>query len=482
MLPRPLLALLFASSALAPLALLALYVVEGAATRPVTALDYLTIGLFVGALAFAVVEEFTGLRKSKPVVLAAGVIWAAIAWTAQQDGTIDQAVAALRGNLLQYAELMLFLLVAMTYINAMSERRLFAFVRDTMAHQRVSYRRLFWLTGLGAFCASPVLDNLTTALLMGAVVLALGSASPRFVALGCINVVVGANAGGVFSPFGDITTLMVWQQDIQTPQGVVDFWAFFRLFPAALVAYLVPALAMQFALPHGHLRPEGAPARPLRGAWVILALFLATIATAVLFQSLLHLPGVVGMLTGLSYLQFYGYYLKRTHRPFEPVDHNEDDLGQPVPVDGGNPFDIFERVARAEWDTLFFLYGVALCVGGLGHLGHLALISEFLYSELGATLANVGAGLLSSVLENIPATFMVLSMRPEMALEQWLLVTLATGTGGSLLAIGSAAGVALMGQARGSYTFVEHLKWLPAIGLGFGAGIFTHLHLSGILG
>jgi Na+/H+ antiporter NhaD/arsenite permease-like protein len=362
----------------------------------------------------------------------------------------------------------------------MSERRLFAFARDWVAHQRVGYRRLFWLTGLGAFLASPVLDNLTVALLMGAIVAALGADNGRFVTLGCINVVVAANAGGVFSPFGDITTLMVWQQNIQTPQGTVDFWSFFRLLLPALVSFLVPAVAMNFALPEGHLRPEGVPTQPLRGGWTISVLFLATIATAVLFQSLLHLPGVIGMLTGLSYLQFYGYYLKRTHRPFEIVSHDEDDLGQPVGFDGRNPFDIFEGVARAEWDTLFFLYGVALCVGGLGYLGHLQLISDFLYTHLGTTLANVGAGLLSSVLENIPAMFMVLNMRPEMGLDQWLLVTLSTGTGGSLLAIGSAAGVALMGQSRGNYTFFAHLKWLPAIGIGFVAGILTHISLSGI--
>ena len=477
---RPYLALILALASLLPLGLLVVYLVAAGSERPLSWVDYLTVGLFVLAMALAVVEEFTSLRKSKPVVLAAGLIWAAIAWSAAGDGSFHQAEEALRRNLLQYAELMLFLLVAMTYINAMSERRLFAFVRDWLAHQRVSYRRLFWMTGLGAFFLSPLLDNLTTALLMGAVVIALGAEHSRFTALGCINVVVAANAGGVFSPFGDITTLMVWQQNIQTPQGTVGFWSFFRLFPPALVSFLLPAVIMHFALPRGCLSPEGVPARPLRGTWVIVALFLATIATAVLFQGILHLPGVIGMLTGLSYLQFFGYYLKKTHRSVEPVLIDEEAMGSPVPLEGENPFDIFGRIARAEWDTLFFLYGVAMCVGGLGYLGHLGLIADFLYSHLGTTLANLGAGLLSAILENIPAMFMVLSMNPQMPLEQWLLVTFTTGTGGSLLAIGSAAGVALMGQARGRYTFSAHLRWAPAIAIGFLGGVLTHLLLSGI--
>jgi Na+/H+ antiporter NhaD/arsenite permease-like protein len=242
----------------------------------------------------------------------------------------------------------------------------------------------------------------------------------------------------------------------------------------------VPAFAMSLAVPAHCLQPEGNPQRPLRGAWAIVGLFLATIATTVLFQSVLDLPAVIGMLTGLAYLQFYGYYLKRTHRPSEPRSAEPYYTGSLVPRDSRGPFDIFDRVARTEWDALLFLYGVALCVGGLGYLGHLELISDYLYRELGVTQANIGAGVLSAILENIPAMFMVLEMAPEMALGQWLLVTFTTGTGGNLLAIGSAGGVAMMGLARGHYTFMTHLKWSPVIALGFFLAVLLHLWISGI--
>jgi Na+/H+ antiporter NhaD/arsenite permease-like protein len=136
------------------------------------------------------------------------------------------------------------------------------------------------------------------------------------------------------------------------------------------------------------------------------------------------------------------------------------------------------NIARAEWDTLLFFYGVILCVGGLAQFGYLNLISTFMYHDLGATVANTLVGILSAIVDNIPVMFAVLTMNPEMSHGQWLLVTLTAGTGGSLLAIGSAAGVGLLGTARGVYTFGEHLKWMPVIALGYAASILCHLAIN----
>ena len=125
-----------------------------------------------------------------------------------------------------------------------------------------------------------------------------------------------------------------------------------------------------------------------------------------------------------------------------------------------------------------FFYGVILCVGGLSTLGYLALASQTVYTGLGATWANILVGVLSSVVDNIPVMYAVLTMQPDMSLGQWLLVTLTAGVGGSLLSIGSAAGVGLMGQARGIYTFFAHLRWTWAIALGYAASIWVHLWLN----
>ncbi len=435
---------------------------------------YAALVIFGLAYLLVMAEEFTHLRKSKPVILAAGVIWAIIGYVYHNAGLNHAAEQAVRHNLLEYAELMLFLLVAMTYINAMDERRVFEALRVWLVRKGLGFRALFWITGLLAFFISPVADNLTTALLMCAVVMAVGGDNSRFVLLACINIVVAANAGGAFSPFGDITTLMVWQKGIETPQGPVDFWSFFALFIPSLVNWLVPAVLMMMAVPNAKPDPLVEDVKLRRGARRIVLLFFLTIVTAVAFHNFLHLPPVVGMLTGLSYLQLFGYYLKKTSKPDENGESVRDagEMGSPV------AFDIFQSVARAEWDTLLFFYGVVLCVGGLGFIGYLALASEVMYVEWGATYANVAVGVLSAIVDNIPVMFAVLTMMPEMPPGQWLLVTLTAGVGGSLLSIGSAAGVALMGQARGKYTFFGHLKWTPVIALGYAASIAVHMWIN----
>jgi Na+/H+ antiporter NhaD/arsenite permease-like protein len=389
------------------------------------------------------------------MVVAAGVLWTMLAIVYGRLGQPQEVAAALRHVFLEYAELLLFLLVAMTYVNALEERRVFDALRARLIRSGFGYRALFWKTGALAFVISPVADNLTTALVMCAVVLAVGAASPRFVVPACINIVIAANAGGAFSPFGDITTLMVWQK------GLVEFEQFFRLFLPSLVNFLVPAALMHFALPRGAPAASNATVALKIGARRIAALFALTIATAVGVHSVLHLPPVLGMMTGLGYLQLLDYFLQmRGRRHGRPGDYT---------------FDVFQRIAGIEWDTLLFFYGVMMCVGALALLGYLTVASHLLYGQLGPTAANVLIGIASAILDNIPLMYAVLTMQPDMPLGQWLLITLTAGVGGSLLSIGSAAGVALMGQARGIYTFAAHLRWMPAVAVGYAAAVLVHI-------
>ena len=440
------------------------------------------IGVFVVAYALVVNEETLHLRKSKPVMIAAGVIWALVALLFIQQGDTESAQRAVRHILLEFAELFLFLLAAMTYINSMDERGVFATLRVWLVSRGFTFRGLFWVTGALAFVISPVADNLTTALLLAAVVMAVGASEPRFVVMACINIVVAANAGGAFSPFGDITTLMVWQK------GLVQFHEFFALFLPSVINWLVPAAIMTFALPAG--RPERISEESVlqEGAWTIVGLFIVTVAMAVSAHSFLHLPPVLGMMSGLGLLKFYGYYLGRRDRFFpSPADQ---DLGESGMMDEAVPdlrkdadrppaFNVFKALQRAEWDTLMFFYGVMLSIGGLGTLGYLHLGSDAMYGGLGPTAANVMVGVLSAIVDNIPVMFAVLSVQPEMNHGQWLLVTLTAGVGGSMLSIGSAAGVAVMGQARGVYTFFAHLRWSWAIALGYAASIWVHFLVNG---
>ena len=160
-------------------------------------------------------------------------------------------------------------------------------------------------------------------------------------------------------------------------------------------------------------------------------LFLFTIVTVVVLHNVLHVPPAYGMMGGLLYLKLYGYYMSLKSRAWwrsydEPPGEGDD------PYD----FDVFSKIGQAEWDTLFFFYGVILTVGGLGFIGYLGIASEAMYGQLGYTNANILVGVLSAIVDNIPVMFAVLTMSPPMDDVQWLLVTLTAGVGGSLFAVG----------------------------------------------
>ncbi len=445
-----------------------------------TWMGILALVIFTIAYLLIISEEAIHLRKSKPIMVAAGFIWLLVGIAFIQQGDTLGAGVAFKHDLLEFAELFLFLLAAMTYINTMEERGVFDILRDWLVVKGFSFRKIFWLTGLVAFCLSPIADNLTTALLMATVVISVGGGNTKFIAIACINIVVAANAGGVFSPFGDITTLMVWQKNI------IDFTGFFALFVPAVVNWLVVASILNFAVPKVQPEPLEGRAELKHGALVVVVLFLLTITMAVTGHNLLKLPPVAGMMTGLGFLKLFGYYLQRrderhaylaktmlmnTALAIDSKLKEESMPGQPV-------YDIYRNLQRAEWDSLMFFYGIIMCVGGLGAFGYLAIGSELLYGGLGPTTANILVGIASAVVDNIPVMFAVLEMHPDMSHGQWLLVTLTAGVGGSLLSIGSAAGVAVMGQARGIYTFFAHLKWVWAIALGYFASIATHMWLN----
>ncbi len=584
-----------------------------------TIYGYLGVVVFVAAYILVPLENKIHLRKSKPLMFAAGIIWLLLGLAYLSIGDTHTAHEAIKKNLLEYAEIFLFLLVAMTYINALEERNVFQALRAFLVSRGFSLRTIFWITGLLAFCLSPIADNLTTALIMGAVAMAVGGKNTKFVALACINIVVAANAGGAFSPFGDITTLMVWTK------GKAAFHEFFYLFIPSLVHWLVPAFLMSIAVGKEPPEEHEEVVKLKYGSFGIMFLFLATIATAVCFHNFLNLPPGAGMMLGLGYLGLFSYHIKlhegnlkrfdyilgtRSEESFTPlraiamskkplediiesfgeaifaIDTNhvvthwnkpmeklsgikaKDVIGtnrhwypfykeerpsladlslsylpedaiathyesgmrrknpyvedaydasgfyphlgdegrwlslSAAPIKDRNGavigaveilqdfterrkqahhFDIMQKVARAEWDTLMFFYGVILCVGGLAQFGYLATVSKLMYHDLGATTANVLVGAIGAVLGNIPILFAVLAMDPVMSHGQWLLLTLTVGIGGNLLSVGSAAGVALMGTARGKYTFGVHLKWVPAIILGYVASILCHLFMNASL-
>lgn len=433
---------------------------------------YFSLFVMVVAYVAAMLEEATELRKSKPMLLAAALIWLVITLAYQQHGDSAPAVTAFKSNVQTYIELLLFIMVSMTYLNAMEDMEIFDALKVWLVSKNLSYRQLFWVTGGLVFSMSCVVNGLTAGLLMGSVVVAVGKNNPRFVSLACLNIVIATNAGGSFSPLGGISTLFVWQH------GMLGFTAFFKLFVPCLVNFVLPATAMHFALPQGQPPTDDQKIQLPHGAIAIIMLFALTIGLAVTFDMVLGMPAAAGMMAGLSLLQFFFFYL---HKASKSDRGKESEYA--LFFGGAQPntlktevtnFDIFEKVGRLEWDTLLFFYGAMMGIGGLGFIGYLDGISQLLYGRFDPSLANVLIGLSSAFVDNGTLMYAVLTMHPDIPQGQWLLLTLTLGVGGSLLAIGSAPGIGLLGQAKGHYTFSSHLKWCPVILLSYFASIGVH--------
>lgn len=422
------------------------------------------IAIITFALAYllVVLEEFIHLRKSKPVIFAASIIWLIIAYISQKN---DISITTLiRLNILEYAELLLFLLVAMIYINAINEYNFFSWINNKFISLGFSFKKIFWLTGFLSFFISPIADNLTTAMIMSSIIISVGKSNKKFITLSCINIVIASNAGGAFSPFGDITTLMVWQK------GILNFYDFFKIFIPSFISYIIPSLILSIFLPKSKIISTNKNVKMHLGCKRIILLFILTITTSIFLHYLLHLPPVIGMMFGFSYLQIFSYYMKISK----------------FNVEEKIKFDIFRLIQNVEWDTLFFFYGIIMCVGGLSTIGYLNFLSDIVYFEWGSyffyihhqTLANIIFGCLSAIIDNIPIMFAIITMKPIMSEGQWLLATLTSGIGGSLLSVGSAAGIAVMGQSKGYYTFFSHLKWSWAILIGYLLSIYSHIFIN----
>ncbi len=449
-----------------------------------TWVGYSAVLLFILAYILVIFEEKIHLKKSKPVVLVGCFMWALIGiyeikheahhasiYSFKEGSTVHFEVRH-EGGALDYVEhliseigaLFFFLLVAMTYINTLSFLNVFQALRSWLISKGLGFRALFWSTGIITFFLSPMADNLTSALLMSTVALAVSDGNRKFIVPAFVNIIVAANAGGAWSPFGDITTLMVWTS------GKVETLKFCYLMIPSIVNWFIPALIMSLFLPKG--KPVGGKEMTSMkpGAKRCMLAFALTIATAVSFHQFLDLPPALGMMTGLGYLMFGSYYMKKwgEKRHLQKLGtHKEGDSHE------DSEYEFFKQVERVEFDTLLFFFGILSAVGALSYIGLLTIVGGGVYSFLGETYANAAVGLLSAIVDNIPIMYAVLNMDLAMGLDQWLLVTLTAGVGGSLLSIGSAAGVAVMGINRENYTFMSHLKWSPVIALGYAASIFT---------
>jgi len=423
----------------------------------------LSLIVFIVGYYFIATEDKYHINKAKPALLAGTGIFMLIGLYFAMNGMDGQHLEKEVEHLIvEIAGIFFFLLVAMTYIEAMIDRGVFSALRYNLVSKGYSYTKLFWVTGLLAFFISPVADNLTTALILSTVLLTIDKDNRAFLVPGAINIVVAANAGGAWSPFGDITTLMVWVA------GKGSFTEFLFLFPASIMGWGITAFLLSRFVPEGKppFNADEKKAEIQEGGKQIIGLFALTIAMAVISHQVLHLPAMWGMMFGLAILKMYVYKINRG--PSE------------------TQLNAFSWIAKIENDTLLFFFGILAAVGGLHFLGFLEYFTA-LYTQFGATAVNIGVGFLSAIVDNVPVMSAVLKASPDMgadAQSQWMLVTMTAGVGGSLISFGSAAGVGVMGKMHGIYTFASHMKYAWTVLIGYIVSIiiwyvqFEMLHIG----
>jgi len=407
-----------------------------------TWVGWLSLAVFVIAYYFIATEDKYEVNKAKPALFAGTFMFMLIGIYYSINGlNPDPLHDELEHLILEIAEIFFFLLVAMTYIETLIERGVFDLMKFKLVSKGYTYKKLFWLTGLLAFFISPVADNLTTALILSTVLFTIDKKNLAFLVPGAINIVVAANAGGAWSPFGDITTLMAWTAN----KG--EFIDFLFLFPASVLGWLVTAFLLSMSVPSGQPPFDAASEKKpvvADGGMGVAYLGVATIVMAVLGHQFFHFPAMWGMMFGMAVLKLYSIHLDKS---------------------GQKGFNIYVNMQKVENDTLLFFFGILSAVGALHYLGFLEYIHD-MYSMVGPTIANVGVGFLSAVVDNVPVMSAILKSSPEMDLAQWMLVTMTAGVGGSLISFGSAAGVGVMGRLHGIYTFGSHMKhaWTILVG------------------
>jgi len=415
-----------------------------------TMLDLTTTWVGVAVLAifavgyyFIATEEKYELNKAKPALFIGTFSFMLIGIYYAINGISPDPLHHERNTLIEeIAEIFFFLFVAMTYIETLIERGVFDVLKYKLVSKGYSYKKLFWLTGLLAFFISPVADNLTTALILSTVLFTIDRDNHKFLVPGAINIVVAANAGGAWSPFGDITTLMAWTAQ----KG--EFVDFLYLFVPAIGGWVLTAWLLSRAVPAGKpafdAATETAP-KMRDGGMVVVWLGAFTIFTAVMGHQFFHFPAMWGMVFGLAILKLYSFRLTKKK---------------------ADSFNIFVNMQKIENDTLLFFFGILSAVGALHYVGFLNYIHD-LYGVVGATASNIGVGFLSAIVDNVPVMSAILKANPTMGIDQWLLVTMTAGIGGSLISFGSAAGVGVMGRLRGIYTFSAHMKYAWTILAGY---------------
>ena len=441
----------------------------------------LMIVVFVLGYLMIAFEHPININKAASALLTAVVLWTLLvlgADTILPAGTGSHVVVhELREHLGEISEILFFLMGAMTIVELVDAHEGFKVITDRITTTRKV--TLLWLIGFITFFLSAVLDNLTTTIVMVSLLRRL-IADPKERWFFAGIVVIAANAGGAWSPIGDVTTTMLWIGNQISASGIVK-----ALFIPSLVCLLVPLAVLSFVLKGEAQRPqrvEEATESRLNPTTavernLIFALGIGSLLFVPVFKTVTHLPPYMGILLGLAVLWITTEVIHRSK--------NDEDK---------HPLSVVGVLRRIDTTSVLFFLGILLAVSSLATAGHLTQLAGVLKGGLGNVYAiNIAIGLLSAVVDNVPLVAGAMKMYPlvtsEMVAAQpeqaawlsrflvdgdfWELLAFCAGTGGSCLIIGSAAGVAAMGMER--IDFFWYLRNVSALALlGFLGGVAAY--------
>lgn len=401
-------------------------------------LDIVLILLAALALLGVMFEEVLHVNKAKITLFFGTLAWILLFVSSSSPEQTEQINEGLLHNITEISTLWLFLVAAMTFVAYLNRKGLIANMLNLVMPTQISLKKLMFITAVFSFCFSSLADNITATLVSIAMVLSLGlplNQTLRFAVL----VVFSVNSGGVSLITGDVTTLMIFMQHKVTITQL--FWLLIPSFLAVMLLATLLSTGMS-----GVVKIRKTQHDTSRIDYVIAGIFLATILFTLILNVLFSIPPMLSFLAGMAIMFLVANSL------------GDDDDQDPI----------LDYIRYIEFDTLLFFLGVLLLVGMLEHIEALHSLL-YLYDMFPPTVANYIMGALSALIDNVPLTAALLKANITMTVSEWMLLTYAVGVGGSLLIIGSAAGIVAMSKVQG-LSFARYGKYFLLLLIAYSMG------------
>lgn len=401
------------------------------------------IGLVIGLLALIALvsialEDVIHFNKAKTTLFLGCLAWVILFIHFSGNGNAEHIQEVLNENLLDIASLWLFLMATMTFVAYLNARGMVSAIVQKVMPGELTFRQLTVLLGIFAMLLSMVCDNITATLVCVGVVQAFKLEPKERIRL-CVLLVFAVNSGGVILITGDVTTLMIFSAGHVTIAELLKL-----VLPAVVgVGLLISMLCV------GPSRRIVAEVATHKIEWldvVIGCVFLSTIVATMVFNLLFDIPPVLTFLFGLSIMFMVGGIV----HTFNEQIH------------------LLQYIRQIQFETLLFFLGILLLVGALKEVGVLVWLTQ-LYAKVDPAFSSYLMGVISSLMDNVPLTAALLKAEPQLSTSQWLSLAYAVGIGGSVLVIGSAAGIVAMSKVR-ELTFMQYARYAPHILAAYSVG------------